>query len=46
VDLLVANGGGELKPGMTGVAKIFYRRVSLASQIWEGLRIVMDRKIW
>jgi multidrug efflux pump subunit AcrA (membrane-fusion protein) len=46
VDLLVANEEGRLKPGMTGVARVYGKRTSIAGLGWESLRIVLGRKIW
>jgi putative peptide zinc metalloprotease protein len=46
VELLVSGADGRLKPGMTGVARIYGRRTSLAGLGLESLRIVLGRKIW
>jgi putative peptide zinc metalloprotease protein len=46
VEILVSNSGGSLKPGMSGVARVYGKRVSLAGLGLETLRIVLGRKIW
>ena len=46
VELLVPGTDGSLKPGMTGVARVYGKRTSLAGLILETLRVVLGRKIW
>jgi putative peptide zinc metalloprotease protein len=46
VQLLVSSGDGRLKPGMSGVARIYGKRISLAGLGLESLRIALGRKIW
>jgi hypothetical protein len=45
VDVAVANPG-SLRPGMSGDAKVFLRRQSLAGRAWETLRDAVARRIW
>jgi putative peptide zinc metalloprotease protein len=37
---------GELREGMTGIAKIFVARRSIAGFIWIFVRDLIDRRIW
>jgi len=46
VELLVSGADGSLKPGMTGVARVYGKRTSLAGLALETLRVVLGRKIW
>ena len=46
VELLVSGTDGRLKPGMTGVARVYGKRMSMAGLGLESLRIVLGRKIW
>jgi putative peptide zinc metalloprotease protein len=46
VDLPLADPSGSLKPGMTGEARVYGRRRSLAGFAVEGLQVVLGRKIW
>ena len=46
VELQVSGTDGALKPGMTGVARIYGERISLAGWGLQSLRIVLARKIW
>jgi multidrug efflux pump subunit AcrA (membrane-fusion protein) len=46
VSLQVSNEDGTLRPGMTGTARIYGRRASLAWLGYESLRGVLGRKIW
>jgi len=46
VDLPVTNHADKLRPGMTGTARIYGKRMSLARLGWESLRMVLGRKIW
>jgi putative peptide zinc metalloprotease protein len=46
VELQVSDAGAQLKPGMTGVARVYGKRMSLAGLGLETLRILLGRKIW
>jgi putative peptide zinc metalloprotease protein len=46
VELWVPSADGTLKPGMTGLARVYGKRMSLAGLGLETLRIVLGRKIW
>jgi hypothetical protein len=46
VDLWVANPDGRLKPGMTGTARIYGTRQSLAGYLFRGTANFLSRKIW
>ena len=46
VDIPLADENGALKPGMTGTARVYGERRSLAGFAMEGLRVVLGRKIW
>src|SRR5882757_4457207 len=46
VDLIVENGEGLLRPGMTGVARVYGRRRSLAGFGREWIANFWGRKIW
>jgi multidrug efflux pump subunit AcrA (membrane-fusion protein) len=46
VDILVPNPGDELKPGMTGVARVYGSRRSLGGMALEGIRNFWGRKLW
>lgn len=46
VDLLVENPDFQLKPGMTGVARVYGRRQSLAGMGWEAFSNFWGRKLW
>jgi putative peptide zinc metalloprotease protein len=45
-DLLVANPGGQLKPGMSGTARVYGPRRSLAGFMLEEVRNFVGRKVW
>jgi putative peptide zinc metalloprotease protein len=45
-DLLVANQDGKLKPGMSGTARIYGQRRSLAGFILQEVMNFVDRKVW
>jgi putative peptide zinc metalloprotease protein len=45
-DLLVENGNGALRPGMTGTARLYGQRRSLASLMGHTLWEFGGRKIW
>jgi putative peptide zinc metalloprotease protein len=46
VDLVVENAEGRLKPGMSGVARVYGQRRSMASVGWEEITNFWERKIW
>jgi multidrug efflux pump subunit AcrA (membrane-fusion protein) len=46
VELLVQNPQDRLKPGMTGVARVYGRRRSLLAMGAEGLMDFFGRKLW
>ena len=46
VELQVENPREELKSGVSGMAKIFTQRRSLAGMTWEPLHEFLRRKIW
>ena len=46
VDLVVKNPEGQLKSGMTGVARVYGRRRSLFGLGWEGFSNFWGRKLW
>ena len=46
VDLTVRNPGGALRPGMTGLGRIYAARRSLAGMAWDGVRNFWGRKFW
>lgn len=46
VDLVLANGDGQMKPGMTGVARIYGQRRNLAMLVWEEVAHFAGRKLW
>ncbi|MBZ5541291.1 MAG: efflux RND transporter periplasmic adaptor subunit [Acidobacteriia bacterium] len=46
VDLLVANPEGILKPGMTGTARVYAQRHSVAGFAWQEVRNFFGRKVW
>jgi putative peptide zinc metalloprotease protein len=46
MDLLIDNSDGKLKPSMSGTARIYGRRRSLAGLGWEGISDFFGRKIW
>jgi len=46
VELLVSGADGSLKPGMTGVARIYGERISLAGLGLQSLRNALGRKVW
>jgi len=46
VDLLVPNEEAILRPGMTGLARIYGPRRSVAGMLWESLRNFWGRKLW
>jgi putative peptide zinc metalloprotease protein len=46
VDLQIENADGRLKPGMTGLGRIYGRRRSIAGYLWTQLSNSFGRKIW
>jgi len=46
VDLIVKNPDAVLKPGMSGVARLYGRRRSLAGLLWESVNDFFGRKFW
>ncbi|MFY9560002.1 MAG: HlyD family efflux transporter periplasmic adaptor subunit [Terriglobales bacterium] len=46
VDLRVGNADRTLKPGMTGTARLYGRRRSLAGMAWQAVADFFGRKIW
>ena len=46
VDLIIENPGGELRPGMIGVGRIYGRRRSSWGLIWESVSQFFGRKLW
>jgi putative peptide zinc metalloprotease protein len=45
-DILVANPDGKLKPGMSGTARVYGQRRSLAGFIWQQVKNFVGRKVW
>jgi multidrug efflux pump subunit AcrA (membrane-fusion protein) len=46
VTVVIGNVQGSLREGMSGTAKIFSRRRSLAGFAWQEVRDFLGRKIW
>jgi putative peptide zinc metalloprotease protein len=46
VDLLIDNPDGQLKPGMTGLGRIYAGRRSLLGLAWETASNFAGRKLW
>jgi putative peptide zinc metalloprotease protein len=46
VDILVQNPGGELKPGMAGIARVYGSRRSIGGMMLEVIRNFWGRKLW
>lgn len=46
VDLTVINDEDKLRPGMTGLARVYGNRRNLAAMLWEGIRNFWGRKFW
>jgi putative peptide zinc metalloprotease protein len=46
VDLEIPNPDGRLKPGMTGSARIYEQRRSIAGFLWIDVRRFFSRKLW
>jgi hypothetical protein len=45
-ELLVANPDGRLKPGMSGTARVYGQRRSLAGFILQEAMNFVGRKVW
>ena len=45
-DILIENPGGELKPGMSGVARVYGRRRSIGGLALEVIKNSWGRKLW
>ena len=46
VDLHIENTDRQLKPGMTGLARLYGRRVSAAGYLWMQVSDFFGRKLW
>ena len=46
VDILVKNPGDELKPGMTGIARVYGSRRSIGGMALEVIKNFWGRKLW
>jgi putative peptide zinc metalloprotease protein len=46
VEIPVSDPGSSLRPGMTGTARVYGERRSLAGFAMEALRVLLGRKIW
>ena len=46
VDLFVNNPQNELKPGMTGIARVYGSRRSMGGMAFESIRNFWGRKLW
>jgi putative peptide zinc metalloprotease protein len=46
VDILLENADGSMKPGMTGLGRIYGRRRSIAGLAWEDISHFFERKVW
>jgi putative peptide zinc metalloprotease protein len=46
VDILLNNPGDELKPGMTGIAKVYGSRRSIGGMTLEAIKNFWGRKLW
>ena len=46
IDLWANNPDGKLKPGMTGTARIYGQRRSLAGLAYREIADFLGRKIW
>jgi len=46
VDILLQNPGGELKPEMTGIARVYGRRRSIGGMALEEVKNFWGRKLW
>lgn len=46
VDIVLENPGGELKPGMSGIARVYGGRRSLGGLALETIKNFWGRKLW
>jgi len=46
VDILLKNPGDELKPGMTGIARVYGKRRSIGGMVLEVMKNFWGRKLW
>jgi putative peptide zinc metalloprotease protein len=46
VDLHIENADGQLKPGMTGLARLYGHRISAAGYLWMQVSDFFGRKLW
>jgi putative peptide zinc metalloprotease protein len=46
VEIVVQNQKSTLKPGMTGVARVYGARRSIGGMAWEGIADFWGRKLW
>ncbi len=47
VDLVLNNPDGRMKPGLTGLARLYgHRRRSIAGLCWEAIAHFAGRKLW
>ncbi len=46
VDIVLENPGNELRPGMTGLARVYGSRRSLGGMVAETLKNFWGRKLW
>jgi putative peptide zinc metalloprotease protein len=46
VDLRIENPAGRLKPGMSGLARVYGRRISAGEYLWTGIADFFGRKLW
>jgi putative peptide zinc metalloprotease protein len=46
VDIVLENPGNELKPGMTGIARVYGRRRSIGGMAMEEIKNFWGRKLW
>jgi putative peptide zinc metalloprotease protein len=45
-EILVANSGGNLKPGTNGTARIYGKKRSAAGFAWQEVKNFIGRKVW
>jgi hypothetical protein len=46
VDIVLENSGNELKPGMTGIARVYGSRRSIGGMAMEEIKNFWGRKLW
>jgi putative peptide zinc metalloprotease protein len=46
VDLHIENSDRRLKPGMSGLARVYGRRISAGQYLWTGIADFFGRKLW